>query len=159
MSKLPARIEDKIIPEPMSGCWLWLGAVDKDGYGKTSDSASGLKRYVRAHRLVYELLVGSIPEGENLLHSCDNPYCVNPDHLWPGSQADNVRDRDRKGRTNRAPCPGEKNNRAILNEAKVIEIRASKEPLKVLADRYGVSVPCIKGVRGRVNWKHVEDLP
>jgi hypothetical protein len=152
---LPDRIENKISPEPNCGCWVWLGAVDKDGYGKTSHSASGLKRYVRSHRLVYELLVGPIPAGKMLLHGCDNPCCVNPDHMTVGTQADNVADRDRKGRTNRAPCPGEKNNRAILNEAQVLEIRASKERLKVLAARYGVSVPCIKGVRCRTNWKHL----
>ena len=56
MINLPEYIDKKVMPEPMSGCWLWLGSLDKDGYGKTTYTDGGLKRHVRTHRIVYELL-------------------------------------------------------------------------------------------------------
>lgn len=77
-----------------TGCWLWLGTLDKDGYGK-------LKRYgknIRAHRFFYETHIGPIEEGKLICHSCDNPRCVNPEHLFQGTNLDNEKDKDSKGR-------------------------------------------------------------
>jgi len=76
--------------DPNTGCWLWEGAPNKDGYGRV--------RSVLAHRLFYERFVGSIPSGHVVCHKCDTPPCVNPDHLFVGLQRDNVRDMDSKGR-------------------------------------------------------------
>ncbi len=76
------------------GCWLWLAYKTKRGYGQFSIN----KKSFRANRISYELFVGKIPDGLFVCHSCDNPPCVNPDHLWLGTQLDNVIDRDRKGR-------------------------------------------------------------
>lgn len=75
---LAERFEGKYIPEPMSGCWLWLGSCMKDGYGHIS---AGNGKFLPAHRAAYEIWVGPIPEGMWIDHLCRNPYCVNPKHL------------------------------------------------------------------------------
>lgn len=79
--------EDKFIPEPNSGCWLWTGSLDRDGYGQAR--YRGVVR--RAHRIIYETERGPIPAGLVLDHKCRNPGCVNPDHLEPVTQAVNLR--------------------------------------------------------------------
>lgn len=86
---------------PKGGCWVWRGPTGYRGYGriKVSRRAGALKkRWVQAHRLAYEVWVGEIPEGRYVLHRCDNPPCVCPDHLFLGTQADNMTDMARKGR-------------------------------------------------------------
>ena len=84
-------------PEPMTGCHLWIGGADPDGYGVISRQGRRGKQE-RAHRVAYELFVGPIPDGICVLHRCDTPACVNPEHLFLGTNLDNVRDRDAKGR-------------------------------------------------------------
>lgn len=81
-------------PHP-KGCWLWTGSKNRQGYGETMFR----KRHLRANRVAYELANGPIPEGLMVLHSCDNPPCVNPDHLFLGTGTDNMQDCIRKGRT------------------------------------------------------------
>jgi hypothetical protein len=88
--KTIARFHAKYIPEPNSGCWLWDGWVNGRGYGRFG---KGL-----AHRISWELHRGPIPAGMNICHKCDVPPCVNPDHLFLGTQTDNMRDCARKGR-------------------------------------------------------------
>jgi hypothetical protein len=80
--------------EQSSGCWHWLGAVDKDGYGQTSIK----RRPLKAHRVAYELFKGEIPRGMQVIHSCHNPTCVNPDHLSIGSGKDNMQSSKKVGR-------------------------------------------------------------
>ena len=97
---LQQRFEEKYIPEPMSGCWLWTASVNDKGYGKLSISAGIWKK---AHRISWEINVGPIPKGSGyhgtcVLHKCDVPSCVNPDHLFLGTNADNIYDRMDKGR-------------------------------------------------------------
>jgi hypothetical protein len=75
-------------------CWLWTGPRDKDGYGK----ANVRRRALRAHRVSWTMANGAIPEGLIVCHRCDTPACVRPDHLWLGTQLDNVRDMTAKGR-------------------------------------------------------------
>lgn len=79
-----------------SGCWIWNGPVTRGGYPKASANEDG-------HRLMYRLTRGSIPKGKCVCHSCDVRRCINPDHLWAGTQADNMRDKVAKDRQPQGP--------------------------------------------------------
>lgn len=97
------RFEAKIERTP--DCWEWVGGRNKDGYGSFWNGEhrdSGTPIMVLAHRWAYESFIGPIPDGLYVLHHCDNPGCVNPNHLFTGTQADNVRDCEQKGRRNQA---------------------------------------------------------
>ncbi len=78
-------------------CWLWLGYLDKDGYGAIYTSRPN-RKLLKAHRVSYELHKGAINDGMAICHSCDNPTCVNPEHLWQGTIKDNTTDAFKKGR-------------------------------------------------------------
>ena len=96
-------VEDYYMPEPMSGCWIWLGGLGKAGYGMAWDG----RRMVGAHRLVYVLLVGQVPDGTELDHLCRNPSCVNPAHLEPVTHHENMMRGKNLGPVNAAKthCP------------------------------------------------------
>jgi len=81
-----------------SGCWVWVGEKSPRGYAYTTYQEGGVKKKFRVHRMAYDSLVGQIPDGLLVCHHCDNPPCVNPEHLFVGTNLDNVRDRDKKGR-------------------------------------------------------------
>jgi hypothetical protein len=84
---------EKVYPEPTSGCWLWSGRHDKNGYGRISNIPHQL-----THRQSYAYVKGEFDLNKHLLHTCDNPACVNPDHLYLGDQRQNNNDRDSRGR-------------------------------------------------------------
>jgi hypothetical protein len=88
------RFESKINKLSHGGCWVWTGNKNEKGYGLVRIDG---KRY-KAHRIAYELYIGDIPSGMLVCHSCDNPECCNPKHLWLGTHADNQRDKIAKGR-------------------------------------------------------------
>lgn len=148
-----------------SGCWEWTGGIAKTGYGLMP--YEGVSQ--GAHRVAYQLLVGEIPPGHYVCHHCDNRKCVNPEHLFVGTAADNNADMDRKGRARRffveRPEPeeiskrvrGEGNPSHILTEDQVIEIRASPLTHKVLAERFGVSKVTIGAIKSGRLWKHLAD--
>lgn len=147
---LQERFEKNFIPEPNSGCWLWLGALSKrGGYGAITRNAT------KAHRASYSLYRGEIPAGMLVCHSCDVPCCVNPDHLFLGTIADNNGDRARKGRNKKVGNQGEKHPFSKLTEADIMEIRASKERCMDLATKYGVARSCITKIRKRLSWRHI----
>lgn len=146
------------IPEPNSGCWLWTASLNNKGYGLLQ--RGGFKGY--AHRFAYQHLVagGADISGAHVCHRCDNPCCVNPDHLFLGSQSDNMADCVSKGRhasqrnaTNYAK--GERQAHSKLSVAQVIEIRASTLSQRKLAAQFGVSKNSIKLVQQRRTWTHV----
>src|SRR5262245_8603979 len=97
LTPLEKRFWAKIMPEPMSGCWLWLGWVDRKGYGSI-----GLGRRIdgteQTHRVSWILYRGSIPEGVQVQHKCDTPSCVNPDHLELGTPLQNMEQMVGRGR-------------------------------------------------------------
>lgn len=106
MKTLAERFEGKYLAEPTSGCWLWEGA----NLGDTPGCEYGViyinhGSRVLAHRASWMLYRGEIPEGMKVLHRCDNPACVNPDHLFIGTQQDNIADMKAKGRADRTKRP------------------------------------------------------
>jgi hypothetical protein len=135
-----------IIPEPMSGCWLWDGPMDDHGYGRMRVGKT--KR--RLHQISYELNVGPIPAGLIVRHRCDNRICCNPDHLVLGTVIDNIRDMDKRGRRS----VGVKHN-AKLTEEDVRAIRADRRMKRLIAADYGISHGIVINIQRRVDWRHV----
>lgn len=145
---LKVRFENSYIPEPNSGCWLWTGTLNPRGYG-----GIGFKEHTNliAHRVSWILHRGEIPDGLCVCHKCDNPPCVNPDHLFLGTHQDNKDDCCRKKRHRY----GEKCSRAKLTDKDVIAIRKDHRPVVILAALYHVSPETISGVRHGRNWRHL----
>ena len=127
-------------------CWPWKGATNKDGYGKTWVSG----KFLQAHRLSWELANGPIPVGLSICHKCDNPPCVNPQHLFTGTTAANMADRNRKGRH----AHGARHYRAKLNAEQVVSIRNDTRVGRVIAEEYGIHTETVYGIKNRWSWKH-----
>lgn len=143
-------------------CWLWLGPRTDRGYGRfRTVNTSTVRKRVFAHRFSYELASGQpIPAGLFVCHSCDNPPCVNPNHLWVGTHADNVRDKVRKGRQAHvwSGVYGNRHGRAKLNEDAVRDIRRRREggeSVAALASEFGVSSATLSHAATRRTWRHV----
>lgn len=134
-------------------CLLWTGAINKKGYG--SMMLNG--KVQTSSRIAYKLSFGEIPDGLWVLHHCDNPLCMEPDHLFLGTHQDNMTDRDRKNRGNgiSKTSRGEGNIKAKLTERDIIFIRRSKKQTRELADRYQVCRTTIQRIRGNRIWKHL----
>lgn len=136
-----------------AGCWLWKGNINSKGYA--SMHVKGLGK-VECHRIAYLVWVGEIESGLQVRHTCDNPPCINPEHLVLGTIADNMRDKVERNRQLR----GETHNLAKLTEVAVRDIRrrrAAGERLKPLAEQYGVSETMVSYVVRGKNWSHVVD--
>jgi len=135
-------------------CWEWTAALDTAGYGSFRVGS----RLVGAHRISYEIHHGPIPDGLWILHHCDNPCCVNPEHLFLGTRSDNMFDCSRKGRyVNNALC-GEDSPDAKLTNRDVLSIRQSYKDghtQRRLALEYGVSPANISCIIRRFSWKHI----
>lgn len=138
------------MPEPNSGCWLWLGYLDKDGYGNFSVNR---ETPIRAHRASYEFYKGPIPPDMLVLHKCDVPACVNPDHLFVGSQKENIADMHRKRRG--PDRRGAKHPLSRLTEDDVRVIRESAEKQNILALRFRVTQSHISRIKSGSHWAHV----
>lgn len=142
-----------------SGCWVWLRARNKQGYGLVRFN----KVTIGAHRLAYQLTCGDIPAGLFVCHRCDNPPCCNPDHLFLGTTTDNQRDCVNKGRHKLQKRPQDSafrgqyfTGRAKLTEGQVVEIRtalsANVGPY-TLARQYGVCYDTIRNIAIRRTWR------
>jgi hypothetical protein len=135
------RFIDKI--DKSGECWEWTAGKDPDGYGIFHH-----KKSVRAHRFAYKIFKGDVPSGMCICHICDNPGCVNPDHMWIGSVTENNRDRESKGRSD--PQHGERGHNAKLKNYQAEEIRVKYIPRKytyqMLADEYGLCPEAIRNI-------------
>jgi hypothetical protein len=136
-------------------CWEWIGTLEKDGYGVFHAVVLGVA-YQRAHRFSWAHHTQSrIPKGMLVCHSCDNPRCVNPAHLWLGTYADNHEDMVAKGRR-RTEAKGEMAHKAKLTEDQVKLILVDPRPYSQIATEYGVAGPTITSIKNRESWRHVE---
>lgn len=134
-------------------CWLWTAAVMPSGYGQFGIRAGTV---MSAHRMSWTLSRGPIPNGLHVLHRCDVRACVNPDHLWLGTNSENVADMISKGRQ----CyirsrNGEKNGNAKLNSERVREIRTSTASAADISVRFGISRSQVMRVRQLKAWAHI----
>lgn len=138
-------------------CWEWQGTRMPFGYGLTT-GLNGVT--TTAHRVAWTIVYGSIPEGMFVLHKCDNPPCVNPNHLHIGTQRDNAGDAIERGRFTYVVAPrGTKVWSNKITEAQVLEIRklAQKGELRqsVIAKRFGVTSALVSQIKLRRKWKHI----
>lgn len=148
------RFVDKILIG--NDCWLWLGGKDKDGYPRTRDNKKPY-RQVRASRMAYELFIGPFPPGTEACHKCDNPPCVRPSHIFPGTHSDNMRDAIQKGR--KVGMRGEAHPLAKLTNDEVLEIKIlirSKVRSYSIAKRFGVSAQTISNIKKERQWAHIK---
>ncbi len=134
---------------PKHNCWIWRGNLVHNGYGVFYSRLDGAK-YWRAHRYSYALHKGPIPDGMNVLHTCDNRPCVNPDHLFLGDQGVNLRDAAAKGR-----ITGANNANAKLSNDDVLSIRASDKSVPELAAQYDIHPTHIARIINREKWTHI----
>ena len=147
------------------GCWLWTGATSPKGYGRVW--FNGKTR--RAHRVAWLLTNGPIPDGMKVLHSCDAPQCCRPDHLFIGTDRDNMEDRGRKGRTacgerqgawTRPECVprGEQHGMSKTTEVDVREMRRRKalgETYQAICLAFGLHWQTVWRIVHRKSWRHV----
>jgi len=157
---LAERFKLKVGPMLPNGCTEFTGfstkMIGKVNYGKLGYIYSGppKRKPITAHRAAYIIAHGEIPDGLFVLHKCDNPLCVNPEHLFLGTHQDNMRDMMEKGRNR----PGEKCPHAKLNEAQVLEIRrrwGNGEKIVRLSEEFGVANETVWYIVHRKNWRHI----
>jgi hypothetical protein len=141
-----------------NGCWEWRGEINKqNGYGHFYLAG----RKIGAHRAAFRLLVGPFDESLFVCHHCDNPPCVRPDHLFLGTQKDNLQDASRKGRTKGPHFIGSLNHSAKLSQDDVDEIRlrlSSGEMMKVVAAEHGISRVTARMILYNKSWKDLGAL-
>lgn len=168
-----SRFWDKV--NKTDSCWLWVGTRTAAGYGQIT---MGRGRTVYAHRVSYEMHHGPIPDNYYVCHTCDNPSCVNPSHLWVGTNSDNIRDAVRKGRHSSKTHPdrqargdrsgsrlhperlarGANHGLAVLCDSDVLHIHAALSvgaTTRSLAVRFNVSEVTIHDIKVGRTWRHL----
>lgn len=155
---------------PTTSCWLWTGSTNRAGYGRIGFHQDGRNYRELAHRVSWRLAHGADAGDLNVCHHCDTPACVNPDHLFLGTQDDNLKDAarkkrmaagDRHGLRKHPECSakGERSGQAKLTEAQVLRLRRQYSDGGVsygdLAREYGVAHGTIAGIIQRRRWRHL----
>jgi hypothetical protein len=139
--------ESHFIPITESGCWIWIGGLRENGYGY--HAFNGKKE--QAHRISWEIYKGPIPQGKFVLHKCDVRPCVNPDHLFIGTQKDNIQDCIQKGRI----ANGERIGNSLLTEDQVSKIKNDHRSYRVIAKDFHVEATAIFRIKHGITWKHI----
>lgn len=146
---MPERFMSKLV-FGASDCWIWRGHVDSIGYGRFPYKGEN-----KAHRVAYSIFTGQIPDGMLVLHKCDNRQCVNPEHLFLGTQSDNMKDMVSKGRNAQPKLFGERNPMARLTQKQVDAIRsevAAGSTQRSMCDKYAVSPMTVSRIVRRESW-------
>lgn len=148
---------DRSIPEPNSGCWIWLNATTQKNSGYGTVNIGG--HMVGAHRAVYAIAHGVSLDGTtHVCHECDVSVCVNPDHLFLGSHTENMADCAKKGRNKFPVIQGSSSHLAKLTEQDALEIAGSPLSLSALAAKYAVSKNAIYCIKKGKTWGHVTGI-
>jgi hypothetical protein len=157
-SAIRAKLLDNYVEEegPLpTPCWVWQGALDNNGYGICGGQ--------HTHRISFEEFVEPIPLGKQINHHCDNRACVNPEHLYAGTQGDNVDDMVRRGRNRWASKVGDSNPKAFLSEEQVTDIlellaksRYRHGKYTDIAEKFGVEPYIISRIALGITWQHVK---
>ena len=151
---LKVRFSQKWLLNKENGCWEWSGSRFPSGYGQIKLTKQRKQEY--AHRVSYEIHKGVIPKGMNVLHRCDNPCCVNPDHLWIGTDKENQQDMKAKGRS----LQGERNSMSVLTVKDVLAIKEllarSIYPQWKIGELFGVGQMEVSRIKRGLRWAHVK---
>lgn len=144
---------DRVYPEPNTGCWLWAGAHHPSGHGCVNPNSHN--GFSWAHRYSYFIANGDFDRQKLICHKCDNPWCVNPEHLYVGTHSDNVR--DILERSNPKWATGSKIWTAKLNPETVRDIRAMKGSMsnRAIARKFSVTHSVINKIFSGKIWKEV----
>lgn len=138
------------------GCWEWIGCKNSDGYGSFKIN----NKTYSSHRVSYALFIGDIPDRMLVCHSCDNPNCVNPAHLWLGTNKDNVTDMYNKGRQSHVGAPkGENHWSHKLTEQKIYQIHKMIEQghaQRKIAKMFEISESTVSYIKSNLRWKHIK---
>ena len=147
MKTILQRFEEKFTPEALTGCWLWTAACQPSGYGHMVLNG----KVTTAHRISYELYVSEIPDGMFVLHRCDVKLCVNPKHLFLGTQKENMLDMSAKGRADykhRGPL----GVNAKLSESQARAIIADNRSHTKIAKDYGIAKSTVGAIKSGITW-------
>jgi len=155
------RFHYSYVEDKNTGCWVWQGKSRSGScrkYGRIKVNGKNMA----AHRFSWELYFGEIPRGLLVCHKCDNPECVNPKHLFIGTQKDNMKDMKDKGRQNKESHlgynfhRGERNYNSRLRDGDVLKIRKDIRPQRTIAKQYNVSQTLISKIKKHEIWRHIK---
>ncbi len=147
------RFWNKVCKKDSNDCWVFLGAKNSAGYGQFKFGKLGVTLAHRASWMITHNKI--IPCNMCICHTCDNPGCVNPQHLWLGTRAENNQDKANKGRAPSGKMKGENHGRSKITAQQIHRIRRSKAKQCCLAEEFGISPSAISMIINRKRWKHL----
>lgn len=149
---LISLFKERVMLPIYTTCHYWTGSLDDNGYGRIKFCRDGRKITYFAHRISYQLNNGDVPSHLSVCHKCDNPACVNPDHLWLGTLEDNLDDRNKKGRARYAF--GEQKSK--FKESQILAIlKDTRDCRSISIDHPGMTPDNVRAIKKRKSWRHV----